>query len=107
MDLNRRANRYYAYVVMVGFRGVRIFKSMKFMTEILETKESSSQISNRASKYGWPVTAYSNKAKCPITIQKCLIESDRTNKKREYIALDVFNESDYITDGLDMTKKQW
>lgn len=107
MDLNRRANRYYAYVVMVGFRGVRIFKSMKFMTDTLETKESSSQIGNRASKNGWPVTAYSNKAKCPITIQRCLIESERTNKKIDYIALDVFNESDYISEGLDMTKKNW
>ena len=105
MDLLRTKNRYYCFVCQVGGKGIRTFKTLKFLTEHLKTKESTHQISTQVAKYGYPAHAYSNKAKAHILIHKCLIETPGLVKRIEYLPLDEDIESDFIRDGLDLTKK--
>lgn len=96
------SKRYYCYVVQVGAKGLRVFKTLKFLCDNLETKESTMQISNQSSKYGWPAHAYSNKAKTKILIHKCLIETSRLLKRIEYLPLDDSIETDFIKEGIDL-----
>jgi len=105
MPVRKLSNRYYAYHVQVGNKGSRLFQNLKFLTEELRTKESSMQISQRANRFGWPVSAYSNAAKTTILVTKHLIESSKVKKQKDYLAFEDEFDSDYIGDGLDMTKK--
>lgn len=105
MGLKRVKNRYYCFVVQVGGKGIRVFKTLKFLTEYLNTKESIYQMNTQVSKYGYPISAYSLKAKTRVLIHKCLIESPDVLKRVEYLPLDEDIESDFIRDELDLTRK--
>jgi hypothetical protein len=101
--------RYYAFHVQIINKGVRLFGAMKFLTESLETKESISQLNNRAGISGWPIVAYSNKSRAKIIITKLLIESEKTVRDIDYIALEdeTTHDFEYISEGIDLTKTKF
>jgi hypothetical protein len=101
--------RYYAFHVQIVNKGVRLFGALKFLSEALQTKESVGQIHSRSRISGWPVVAYSNKSRSKIIITKMLIESEKTIRDIDYIALEdeTSHDFEYISEGIDLTKTKF